>query len=326
MSDSCMPTQQQNFYFPLARSTYQVTPGLHALGTDFGNGKADSLLFQFDDNFAHYRKTKLAARTESLEKYYCKAAFSPRKMSIINQFLIQQLCHESPDLFSLQQGKNHCHLHCNLTNETLAFDSRFKLIENQTDGAGYNDSFDAIAMQIQEDLSLVERTPDGLDKIIALHLCFPNHWAAQDKIGKSFLASHAPVPGMERIYQRAEQLVTSLIHKGPFVRFAWGLATDKHLNHHPIVPDGKNTKLWEGRRFDPNNPELYLRVERQVIHGFPEIDAFLFTIRTYFYDVAKLKQSPEKRLALQTALQSMSDATLNYKGLTESRSLILEWL
>ncbi len=166
MSDSCMPTHKQNFYFPLERGTYQVTPGLHALGTDFGNGKADSFLFQFDDNFAHYRQTKLAARTESLQKYYCKAGFSPRKMEIINQFLIQQLYHESPDLFSLQRGENHCRLHCNLTNETLVFDSQFKLVENQTDGAGYTDGFDALVMQIQEDISVVEKTSDGLDQII----------------------------------------------------------------------------------------------------------------------------------------------------------------
>ncbi len=85
---------------------------------------------------------------------------------------------------------------------------------------------------------------------------------------------------MEKITQRAVQLLNSLVNKGPFVRFAWGLATDRYLNHHPIAPEGKNTRFWEGRRFDPDNPELYLRVERQVTHGFPEIDAFMFTIRT----------------------------------------------
>ena len=50
----------------------------------------------------------------------------------------------------------------------------------------------------------------------------------------------------------------------------------QHLNHHPLVPEGMNTKLWLGRRFDLANPELFLRVERQVIHGFPSINTFLF--------------------------------------------------
>ena len=67
-----MPIHEQNIYFPLEKGQYQVSPGLHAFGTDFGNSNADRLIFQFDGDFDHYRKTKLAARTEALEKYYCK--------------------------------------------------------------------------------------------------------------------------------------------------------------------------------------------------------------------------------------------------------------
>ncbi len=321
-----MSILEQNFYFPLEKGQYQVTPGLHVLGTDFGNGNADKLIFQFDNKFEQYHQVKLAARAESLEKYYCQQGFAPHIMSRINQFILHQLCHESPDLFSYHSHNDQHHLHCTLTDEVLVFDSNFNLARATADVTGYTDGLDALAMQIQEDLALVERSRGGLDRIIALHLCFPNHWAAQDKIGKSFLASHAPVPGMEKINQRSEQLLNSLVGKGPYVRFAWGLATDTNLNHHPLVPAGEDEKLWQGRQFDPAMPELYFRVERQVIYGFPELDAFMFTIRTYFYDVAVLKRSPERRLALQSALQSMSDATLDYKGLTESKPLILDWL
>lgn len=314
------------FYFPLDSGQYQVTPGLHALGTDFGNSIADSLVFQFDENFDHYHQTKIAARTETLEKYYCREKLDLRKESVINQFIFQQLCHESPELFLYQKQNQQHQLHCQLTGETLKFDTQYQLAETQPDTTGYVDGLDALAMQIQEDIALVEKTNECGDRIVALHLCFPNHWAAQDKIGKSFLASHAPVPGMARINQRAEQLLNSLLFKGPYVRFAWGLATDTHLNHHPIAPEGVDEKLWQGRSFNPVDPQLYLRVERQVIHGFPEIDIFLFTIRTYFYDVAVLKQSPTKCDALQSALQSMSPATLSYKGLAETLPLILDWL
>ena len=64
-----MTKHEQNFYFPLEKGLYQVTPGLHALGTDFSNNNADRLVFQLDDNFGHYREAKIAARTESLDKY-----------------------------------------------------------------------------------------------------------------------------------------------------------------------------------------------------------------------------------------------------------------
>ena len=134
-----MPIHEQNFYFPLEKGQYQVTPGLHAFGADFGNNNADRLLFQFDENFDHYRQTKLAARTESLDKYYCQEELDTQKMSIINRFIIQQLCHESPELFSHQEQNNqHC-LYCRLTDETLVFDSHYELSGIQADSPEYLD-------------------------------------------------------------------------------------------------------------------------------------------------------------------------------------------
>jgi hypothetical protein len=66
------------------------------------------------------------------------------------------------------------------------------------------------------------------------------------------------------------------------VRFAWGLSTDTPLNHHPEPPMNILPLQWQGRNFDPNNPRLYLRIERQVIWGLPKYEAVLFVIRTYF--------------------------------------------
>jgi len=321
-----MPTFNQNTYFPLHKGLYQVTPGLHSLGTDFGNGHNDSLIFQLDANFLRYRTEKITARKEKLEKYYCTEALAPAKKSYIAQFFANRLCQEHPAAFRCQLRDNHHYLLCQITGDTLIFDQDFMLLKSQSDGNGYVDCLDALAMQVQEDIALVEITDNRQDRITALHLCFPNHWSAEDKIGQSFLDSHAPVPGMAKINQHAVQLLDSLLNRGPFVRFAWGLATDNRLNHHPVAPDNAITEQWHGRRFDPANPELYLRVERQVIQGFPVINTLLFTIRTYLYDVAILKTVPEKRQALQSALQSMSAATLHYKGLSESLSLILEWL
>jgi hypothetical protein len=40
-------------YFPPSSGKYEVKPGLVPLGTDFGNGEADKLTFQFDAGFAN---------------------------------------------------------------------------------------------------------------------------------------------------------------------------------------------------------------------------------------------------------------------------------
>jgi hypothetical protein len=71
---------------------------------------------------------------------------------------------------------------------------------------------------------------------------------------------------------------------------------------------------------------LFLRVERQVLWGFPEHDAFVFTIRTYFWDCAELKKDPSRTQALISAIHSMTPESLVYKGLHESKPAVVEWL
>jgi hypothetical protein len=58
--------------------------------------------------------------------------------------------------------------------------------------------------------------------------------------------------------------------------------------------------------------------------GLAEVNAFLFTIRTYFYRMDELTQQ-EKELLLK-ALHSMSPEALQYKGLTDSINLLEEFL
>ncbi|MBM3278545.1 MAG: DUF3445 domain-containing protein [Candidatus Handelsmanbacteria bacterium] len=188
----------------------------------------------------------------------------------------------------------------------------------------YADIFDALACQVCEDLAVVCRRPDGGDWLATVHLCSPNHWAAEEKVGRPFAQVHAPVAGMGPLNQRSSDLVRAMIERGPYVRFAWGLGTDTRLNHHPEPPRGISPENWQGRYFDPEHPRLFLRLERQVLRGFTQEEAALFTIRTYFRDCDRL--SPGERTQLRLALLSMTPETLIYKGLTAHRDAILEWL
>ena len=130
---------------------------------------------------------------------------------------------------------------------------------------------------------------------------------------------------MEKINHSTPQLLQALIHTGPYVRFAWGLSTDSLLNHHP-AQDKNNRKPPAGRAFDPAKPALYMRLERQTIHGFPGIRCMLFTIRTYFYDVRHLVVNPRYKKNLLDAINTMSASSLEYKGLLHDRDNILQWL
>jgi hypothetical protein len=317
------PANKPAFYFPLRNDIFEIKPGLSSLDADFGNGPQDQNHFQFDNQFPAYRNNKLEARNESLDKYFCLV--TGKKLSTINAFIINTLLREYPEYFSF--AKHAQLLDCKLTGEQLVFNKEFALNFTQSHtniSTPYINSLDALAMQVPEDIAIIEVNESGQDQVIALHLCAPNHWAAHDKIGQNFINVHKPVPGMERINQRIKAINLACLNKGPFVRFAWGLSTDKHLNHHPQAPEHIDPEQWSGRQFKPDNPQLYLRIERQTLTGFPGNRYVLFTIRTYFYSAEDLDQSQKKHLI--NTLSSMSAASLRYKGLSESKNNILVWL
>lgn len=300
------PTNNPAFYFPPEKGVYEIKPGLMPVGKDLGNGKSDCRVFQFDNQFRTYYNNKLKARNESEEKYIC---IQPQAdLCVINRFILETLCKEYPDYFSFNMQNNY--LDCHLTDKQL---------QTNTDNL-----FVELGMQVPEDLAVMQLDSHGNGKVIALHLCAPNHWAAQDKIGEDFIGIHMPVPDMERIYQRQREINQACLNKGPFVRFAWGLSTDKYLNHHPQPAAGVSQQDWQGRNFNPDKPELYMRVERQTLTGFKAENQLLFTIRSYFYDVQLLEK--QQKLALVNAINTMNDQVLRYKGLSGSKEQITCWL
>ncbi len=134
------------------------------------------------------------------------------------------------------------------------------------------------------------------------------------------------MPGIDKLNAKAGALVDTMIDKGPHVRFAWGLSSDQRLNHHPHAPPGIDGEHWQGRRFTKVTRQLFLRVERQTIWGVPEVSAALFMIRTYFTDCRKLRAHPDRLGKLESAIESMTPASLKYKGLATAKANILSWL
>ncbi|MEA5514322.1 DUF3445 domain-containing protein [Nodularia sp. UHCC 0506] len=315
-------------YFPLINGRYEVKPGMMPFGCCLGNGEADQQVFQIDEHFTHYRQNKILARGERLSKYYQTCNYSPAVAGAIACLIIERLTLEHPQYFDCQKIANTLQFHSRLTQETLHLNADWQL--QQVQGSSvippYVSTLDALAAQIQEDITVICRSEDSSNWLSAVHLCYPNHWSAEVKIGQNFTAIHAPVAGMEKINLRGDAIVNTMIEQKPMVRFAWGLSTDTRLNHHPQPPLGVSANQWQGRSFDSQHPQLYLRIERQVIWGLPKYEAALFTIRTYFKDCGVLKQDPALRSKLCAAIQSMTSQSLIYKGLLESKASILQWL
>lgn len=306
-------------YYPFASGSYSTAPGLHKLETDFGNGALDRQLFQLDQNWFHYHHNKLACREESIHKYYQEHKLSPEAGFLAAKFILRHLLQDYPRFFVLDNHHHEAHLKNILSGEIIVFNRH----NHTMISSGYINLLDALVSQIQEDVAIWQ-LEDDCDFMSLIHLCAPNHWAAEDKIGKAFSTVHAPVADMSRMKVRYKPMLHSLTRAATFVRFAWGLATDRRLNHHPHSPEGVKPELWQGRQFDPEHPQLWVRVERQTLSGLLEGKAVFFTIRTYFEKVAEL--SKVQQTALVRALHSMSAESLKYKGLTAQLDMINQYL
>ena len=311
-------------YFPLERPLYEVAPGLRPFGQDLGNGPLEEKLFQVDSHYHSTIQNKADCRAERISKYcVTDPGFTPELEQFVVRWMARRLVKESPEFFSLIEdasGGNKLGLENHLTG------ARIQLSPHED---GHISSWDAISSQVQEDLAIQIRGPGpDQDRLVALHLCSPSHWAAEDKIGLNFRSIHAPIPGVEKMNRAAPQLVQAMIDKGPYIRFVWGFATDHRLNHHPIAPPGVDPAEWHGRAYAADRPEnpFSLRVERQVIWGLPEVNASLFVIRVSFIEGSVIREKPEWRDLLIGALKSMSPESRVYKGLQGSMPQVLEWL
>ena len=315
-------------YLPAASGRYQVRPGLSRLHSTNTGSAVEHCLFQLDGQFARYRAGKLTARADSLTKYVSPSALPAASALPVAAYLSRLLADEHPEYFALdRRGGAGYTLTCHLSAERLHLGSDFALrAVDAPEGVfpAYTCAWDALACQVQEDLCLVEVTATGDNNVHALHVCLPNHWAPAHMLGQDFSRVHAAVPHMDRINTHASRLLSLPQDGSAFVRFAWGVATDERLNHHPDPPADAIATDWRGRCFNRSNPRLFVRTERQTLSAIPVTRLILFTIRTYLDDVATY--TPEERWSLADAIESMSEAAAAYKGLSGDRQTIVDWL
>ncbi|MDH5229464.1 MAG: DUF3445 domain-containing protein [Gammaproteobacteria bacterium] len=303
------------FYFPID-AKFAFKPGLYKLDKDFGNGEHDRRIFQLDQSWPEYYQQKQASLNEAFDKYAIDQDFKLSQQQFLSRWLIQQITYEYPNIFTFMPDLGL--LQDNRTNTQLSFDKDFNLlsIKHNSFLGSIKSGPHAILSLLQEDFCFVDLS-EPRDRISFLHLCFPNHWAAKEKIGQSFLQAHDTVPGMHTIKHNRKKLLQSILHKSPFVRFAWGLASNTQLNQHPTPPKNVSKETWYGRQHLKTIDISFLRVERQVCIGLPEQHAMLFFIRTYFYAVNEL--SLMQRNIIKSAIDSMPDDVLAYKGFSNIR-------
>jgi dimethylamine monooxygenase subunit A len=271
-------------YLPFTNGVYTTTPGLIPL--------RDEKIFDVDENYPEYIANKNHCRSEGITKYYCEHNFNQRTNRAVTDFLFNRIGTEYSGLLDF-------------------------------DGDSYDSLFDGICSHLQEDVAVIQLDGDK-DWLTAIHLCSPNHWDPRTKIGRPFNEIHTPVPNIERTVKNYQVMLKMIVEKDIFTRFAWGVATDTRLNHHPEPPPGYNATMWKGRRAADETSEFFVRVERQNLIGLKDVNAFIFTIRTYFYPINEL--NGEEKISLAKAVNSMSNESLDYKGMNGFKGQLMSLL
>jgi hypothetical protein len=267
----------------------------------------DNRIFDIDDDYQSYLANKAECRKE-LDKYLCTSKFSTVAEVSACTWMAHELVRSYPSDFTIAEQQGTFEFNNKRTGDTIRWNSSGYL------SGKFTSLFDAFSSQVQEDLAVFQLDGDR-DWLAAIHLCAPNHWDPRDKVGRHFPDIHRPVPAMERTVSQYKPMLQSVVNRGPFARYAWGVDTDNKLNHHPAGPNKRT----------PNGHEhYYIRMERQHLVGLPAVNAFLFTIRTYFFDVKQLNS--EERKALASAVRSMTPASLEYKRMDRYVAHLLQQL
>jgi dimethylamine monooxygenase subunit A len=179
-----------------------------------------------------------------------------------------------------------------------------------------------IELAFEEDFAILDGATGTLPWLC---VCVPSHWAPEEKLGLDFMALHAPVADNAVLLAASKQLVALATGGDCWERHVWTISPspryDQHPRRHPRTP-------WP----DDADPagfarQCWLRAERQTF--FPVgrgTRQSVFAIRVMLQPLSEAVATPALALRLRDSLASMSQAVLDYKGLSAARGPLLDWL
>ncbi len=177
--------------------------------------------------------------------------------------------------------------------------------------------------RVQEDLLILDCGQAGLP-LIAGHLCFANAWCLDDKMGRSFMEIHGPVPEFPTtIGPASEKLLERLKVGRPVGRLNWAVKSTGQMD---LTSRWDETVAAWNREVDAANAgaRCFMRAERQTLTRLEKSNCVLFTVRTYTQTVASLTVTQQKLLL--GVLRTCPEAMLRYKGIWPFAPALVEWL
>ncbi len=178
------------------------------------------------------------------------------------------------------------------------------------------DSIHSLGGTWEPDFLLLHRDTGGRFRLCAGCVCFPSHWALDEKIGLTLEAIHAPVPTLNETFaHKIDAFLASLRPGTIWERANWGLAATPELNNHPALKLPRLTSVTPA-------DDIWLRVERQAFRSLPANGGILFAIRLEITPLSEILQNPTLSQHLAEQLETMPPEIAAYKGLTDARASI----
>ncbi len=183
---------------------------------------------------------------------------------------------------------------------------------------------DWLGRQVQEDL-LVMSDAQGMP-LVAGHLCFPNSWCLEDKLGLSLLDIHLPVPLFAGTLGRSTSLLLERLKVGrPVTRVNWSIKATARLNFMPRYAY-EEQQAYQYFTTENIGERCFLRLERQTLSRLPRTNAILFTIRTYQAPIAEVVYTTEYARRIAGVLRTMPHEMQMYKALASCADMLLAYL
>ena len=299
-------------YFPIGQDQYKLSMGTQALNPD--------LIIEVDP--AHYQ-AELALKAGLLAEdhdYYVQAPTEtlPLQWETL-ELVLPQLAQRYPEYFTLTiMGQRWL-----WQNRLLEQESSFVLGEAESLPCA---PLDWLGGQVQEDLLLLKDDVTNGMPLVAGHLCFPNDWCLEDKMGQSFLRIHEPVPLFAEQLGRSSTLLLERIKVGrPVWRTNWAFKSSSRLN---LAPRFAEEQRQSNREITAATigERCFLRMERQTLSRLPTTRGVLFTVHTYQAPVMEEVHDREHVRWMLRALQTSPEPLVRYKGFVAFYELLVDYL
>ncbi|KAI0112083.1 hypothetical protein GGR51DRAFT_54874 [Nemania sp. FL0031] len=209
-------------------------------------------------------------------------------------------------------------------------------IRNLVDGEAYpleppqsmEDALGILGSLIDEDLLFMLPSKNkGEDEytLLAFVNCFANGPHTKERLGKGMSDIHGALPGYrEHLAKQVNDWFRNLKTGRIVKRLNWAITDDKRM----FVPEG-HVPFKNKTESDFDIEKTYVRSERQTLRRLPHSGAIVFSLRTYIYTIATIKEAGygQKLLdAIDGLRQSKVEGIIDYKQLAKWENGVKQYL